>query len=166
MKRIRRASRRNGSTAFLRKAGDMMSGVLALTVAAIFTGAAVYVNVAEQPARLLLDDRALLAEWKPSYKRGAAMQASIALIGCVLGLIAWWQTSLAGFLVGAIAMVAPWPWTLLGIKPTNDALLATEPDRAGPQTRALVVKWGMLHAVRTALGALATVAYLWACMPR
>lgn len=144
----------------------MMSGILALTVAAIFSGAAVYVNVAEQPARLLLDDRALLTEWKPSYRRGAMMQASIALIGCVLGLIAWWQTSQAGFLVGAIAMVAPWPWTLLAIKPTNDALLATEPDKAGPQTRALVVKWGALHGVRTALGALATIAFLWACMPR
>jgi hypothetical protein len=142
----------------------MMSGLVALTVAAIFTGAAVYVNVAEQPARLSLDDRALLAEWKPSYKRGAVMQASIALIGCVLGLVAWWQTSHAGFLIGALAMVAPWPWTLLAIKPTNDALLAT--DQAGPQTRALIEKWGMLHAVRTALGALATLAYLWACMAR
>jgi hypothetical protein len=140
----------------------MMSGLVALTVAAIFTGAAVYVNVAEQPARLSLDDRALLAEWKPSYKRGAVMQASIALIGCVLGLIAWWQTSHTGFLIGAAAMVAPWPWTLLAIKPTNDALLAT--DQAGPPTRALIEKWGMLHAVRTTLGALATLAYLWACM--
>jgi hypothetical protein len=128
----------------------MMSGILALTVAAIFTGAAVYVNVAEQPARLVLDDRALLAEWKPSYKRGAVMQASIALIGCALGLIAWAQTSQAGF----------------AIKPTNDALLATGPDQAGPQTRELIVKWGALHAVRTALGALATIAYLWACLPR
>jgi hypothetical protein len=144
----------------------MMSGIVALTVAAIFTGAAVYVSVAEQPARLLLDDRALLAEWKPSYRRGAMMQASIALIGCVLGLIAWWQTSHTGFLVGAIAMVAPWPWTLLAIKPTNDALLATDPDQASPQTRALIVKWGALHGVRTALGALATIAFLWACMPR
>jgi hypothetical protein len=144
----------------------MMSGLLALTVAAIFTGAAVYVNVAEQPARLLLDDRALLTEWKPSYKRGAVMQASIALVGCVLGLIAWWQTSQAGFLAGAVAMIAPWPWTLIAIKPTNDALLATGFDQAGPQTRSLIVKWGGLHAVRTSLGALATVAYLWACMPR
>jgi hypothetical protein len=143
-----------------------MIGVLALTVAAIFTGAAFYVNVAEQPARLSLDDRALLVEWKPSYKRGAAMQAPLALVGCLLGLIAWWQTTQSGFLIGAVAMVAPWPWTLIGIKPTNDELLATEPDKAGPQTRALIAKWGMLHGVRTALGGLATVAFLWACISR
>ena len=108
----------------------MTIGLLALTVAAIFTGAAIYVNVAEQPARLFLDDHALLIEWKPSYKRGAAMQASLALVGCLLGSIAWRQTSQAGFLIGAIAMIAPWPWTLIAIKPTNDALLATEPDGA------------------------------------
>jgi hypothetical protein len=144
----------------------MTIGLLALTVAAIFTGAAIYVNVAEQPARLLLDDHALVSEWKPSYKRGAAMQASLALVGGVLGSIAWWQTAQAGFLSGAIAMIAPWPWTLIAIKPTNDALLATEPEKAGPPTRALVVKWSALHAVRTAMGALATVAFLWACLSR
>jgi hypothetical protein len=144
----------------------LVFGLVALIAAAIFTGAALYVSVAEQPARLLLDDRALLTEWKPSYKRGAAMQAPIALVGCLLGLIAWWQTSHGGFLIGAVAIIAPWPWTLLGIKPTNDALLATEPDQAGPQTRALVVRWGALHAVRTVLGALATLAFLWACIPR
>jgi Domain of unknown function (DUF1772) len=143
----------------------MVFGLLALIAAAFFTGVALYVNIAEQPARLSLDDRALLTEWKPSYKRGAAMQAPLALIGCLLGLIAWWQTSHPGFLIGAVAMIAPWPWTLIGIKPTNDALLAAEPDRAGPQTRALVVKWGALHSVRTALGALATLAFLWACIP-
>jgi Domain of unknown function (DUF1772) len=144
----------------------MTFGLLALIAAAIFTGAALYVNVAEQPARLLLDDRALLAEWKPSYKRGAAMQAPLALLGCLLGTIAWWQSLHPGFLIGAIAMIAPWPWTLIAIKPINDALLATEPDRVGPQSRAFVVKWGLLHALRTGLGALATVAFLWACLSR
>jgi hypothetical protein len=144
----------------------MTFGLLALIASAIFCGAALYVNVAEQPARLSLDDRALLAEWKPSYKRGAAMQAPLALVGFLLGMLAWWQTARPGFLIGAIAMIAPWPWTLIGIKPTNDALLATDPDKAGPQTRALIVRWGAIHGVRTALGALATVAFLWACTPR
>jgi len=144
----------------------MTFGLLAMIASAIFCGAALYVNVAEQPARLSLDDRALLAEWKPSYKRGAAMQAPLALVGFLLGILAWWQTSHPGFLIGAIAMIAPWPWTLIGIKPTNDALLATDPDKAGPQTRALIVRWGAIHGVRTALGALATVAFLWACTSR
>jgi hypothetical protein len=144
----------------------MMIGLLALTAAAIFSGAAIYVSVVEQPARLTLDDRALLAEWKPAYKRGAAMQAPLALLGFALGMIAWWQTSHPGFLIGAIAMIAPWPWTIFGIKPTNDALLAIDPERAGPPSRALIVRWGALHAVRTALGALASLSLLWACAAR
>jgi hypothetical protein len=144
----------------------MAFGLLALVGAAIFAGVALYVNVVAQPARLSLDDRALLIEWKPSYRSGAAMQAPLALAGCLLGLIAWWQTSHPGFLIGAVAIIAPVPWTLVVIKPVNDTLMATEPDQAGPQTRALVVKWGALHGVRTALGALATAAFLWACIPR
>jgi uncharacterized membrane protein len=143
----------------------MTAGLLALIASAIFSGAALYVNVAEQPARLHLDDRAVLTEWKPAYQRGAAMQAPLALVGFLLGFLAWWQTSHSAFLIGAIAIIAPWPWTLIIIKPTNDALLATDPDKAGPQTRSLVVRWGAVHSVRTAMGALATVAFLWACMP-
>jgi len=140
----------------------MTIGLLALIVAAAFTGAATYVNVAEQPARLTLDDRALLTEWKPSYRRGFAMQAPLAAIGFLLGLVAWWQASHVGFLIGAIAMIAPWPWTLLVIKPVNDGLLATAPEQADARSRALIVKWGGLHAVRTAFGAAATIAFLWA----
>ena len=70
----------------------MLAGQLALVTAALFAGAAIYVNVAEQPARLRLDDRALLTEWKPAYKHGFAMQAPLALIGFLLGALAAWQT--------------------------------------------------------------------------
>ena len=142
----------------------MAFGFLALISAAIFAGAAFYVNFAEQPARLALDDHALLAEWKPAYARGAAMQAPLAVVGFVLGMLAWWQIGHAGFLAGALLIIAPWPWTLVVIKPVNDALLATDLASAGPQSRALIVKWGAIHAARTAMGLLATAAFFWACL--
>ena len=138
----------------------MLFGYLALTVAALFTGAAFYVNFVEQPARLILDDRALLAQWKPAYKRGTMMQASLAIIGFVLGALAFWQTGRVAFLIGALLMLANWPWTLFAILPTNKALMATELAEAGPQTRTLLIKWNRLHAVRTLRGALATAAFL------
>jgi Domain of unknown function (DUF1772) len=142
----------------------MLSGHLALISASVFAGAALYVNVAEQPARLMLDDRAVLSEWKPSYRRGFMMQAPLAVVGCIFGLIAWWQTWELGFLVGAVLMIANWPWTLLGIMPTNNALMAIDPADTTPHTRALIVKWGALHAVRSVLGALATIAFLLGCI--
>jgi uncharacterized membrane protein len=137
-------------------------GYLALTIAALFTGAAVYVNFAEQPARLGLKDRPLLAEWKTAYKRGAIMQASLAIAGFILGALAWWQAGKPAFIIGAFLMLAPWPWTLLIIKPINDTLMATDPAKADAETRALIVKWDRLHLVRTALGALGTIAFLYA----
>jgi hypothetical protein len=143
----------------------MLFGTLALMVAALFTGAAFYVSFPEQPARLGLDDRALLAEWKPAYKRGTAMQAPLAIVGFVLGVTAWRMTGSFEFLIGGVLMLASWPWTIFGVMPTNKVLMATELERAGPQSRTLILKWNRLHSVRTGLGCLAILAFLIALAP-
>jgi uncharacterized membrane protein len=138
----------------------MLTGNLALTSAALFAGAAFYINVAEQPARMLLDDRALLQKWKPSYKRGFAMQSTLAIVAFVFGCAAWWQSGNLLFLVGAGLMIANWPYTLLGIIPTNHTLGAIDPDSGDARIRPLLIKWNGLHAVRTALSVAACAAFL------
>ena len=141
----------------------MILGHLALVTAALFASAAFYINFAEQPARLALDDRAALLQWQRSYARAALMQASLAMVGFFLGLAAWWwQGRDVAWLVGALAIVAPWPWTLLVIKPVNDQLKAMIPERADAGSRALIERWGRLHAGRTALGVVAMATFFWA----
>jgi hypothetical protein len=125
-----------------------MIGQLALICAAVFVGAAVFVNVAEQPARLALDDRAML-------------QAGLAAVSALLGFIAAWQTRDWRWAVGAIVILANWPYTLLIIKPTNDRLHAIPADQANAGARGMVVSWGHLHAGRSALGIVATLIFFW-----
>jgi hypothetical protein len=138
----------------------MLAGQLALIVAALFAGAAIYINIAEQPARLHLDDGALLTEWKPAYKRGFAMQAPLAAVGFLLGALAGWQTGNWLWFMGAVVIVLNWPYTLLVIMPVNNRLMALRPDAATPEARELVRTWGNLHAGRSALGAAATLLFL------
>lgn len=133
--------------------------LLALVAAALFAGAALYINVAEHPARLGLDDRAALEQWKPSYSRAVPLQAGLALAGGALGIWGWLDGGGPMALAGAILMLAIVAFTLTIIFPTNNRLKATAPADAGPQSRALLAAWGRLHAVRTLLGLTATAAF-------
>jgi hypothetical protein len=140
----------------------MLTGETALLLAALFAGAALYINVAEQPARLGLDDRSLLTQWKPSYARGFTMQSTLALLAGGVGLLAAWQTKDWRWSVGAALILANWPYTLVVINPTNKRLGAIPDNEANATSRALIVAWGKLHAVRTGLGIAAALAYVWA----
>ena len=138
----------------------MTAGLIALVMAAAFAGAAFYVGFAEQPARLALDDRALLAQWKPSYARGFTMQASLAASSALLGFLASWQLGDWRWAIAAVLILANWPYTMLVMLPTNKRIDAWPIENADVSSRALITRWGQLHAVRTALGLAATVGFL------
>ena len=142
-----------------------MSALAALQVAAtlcaaLFAGAALYINVAEHPARMVLDTRHAALQWAPSYERATWMQAPLALLSLLTGTTAWLMGAGAGWLVAALLIGAVVPFTFAVILPTNHALLAPDRDLASDETRALLERWARLHAVRTALSLAATAAYL------
>ena len=92
------------------------------------------------------------------------MQASLALASALAGFIAFWLTGDWRWMIGALLIFANWPYTLLGIMPTNNRLMSIDPAAAGPESRALIETWARLHSVRTALGVAATVIFLWASL--
>ncbi|MGO9702918.1 MAG: DUF1772 domain-containing protein [Xanthobacteraceae bacterium] len=140
----------------------MLFGQITLVLVCLFAGAALYISVAEQPARLSLDDRSLLAEWRLSYRRAAKTQAGLVVLSGALGLAAAWLTHDWRWIVGAALILINGPYTLLGIMPTNKLLQATAAERADDASRAMIKRWGRLHAGRTALGFAAILADLWA----
>jgi len=140
----------------------MFAGPLALTLAALFTGAAVYINIAEQPARLQLDDSSLLVEWKLAYRRGYMMQASLVVIGGFSGVVAFFGTFEWRWLLGAVVLLLNWPYTIFVVTPTNRRLMNTPPGAATAETRRMIGRWGMLHAGRSVVGLAATLIFLWA----
>jgi len=127
---------------------------------ALFAGAAIYINLVEHPARMGCDTKTAATLWAPSYKRATPMQASLAIVGSLAGVAAWLAGGGVLWLVAALPIGAVVPFTLLAIKPTNHRLLAPGRDLASPETRALLEKWGRLHAVRSALSLAASVLYV------
>ncbi len=137
---------------------------LAAFTAALFAGASLYINVAEHPARLGLDTRSAAAQWAPSYKRATWLQAPLALLSLLCGAAVWLITGAAAWLAAAVLIGLVVPFTFISIMPTNRRLLEAGRDPASAETRALLIKWGRLHAVRTVLSLAASVIYLWLLM--
>jgi anthrone oxygenase-like protein len=127
---------------------------------AVFTGAAIYINLVEHPARMRCGTKIALTEWVPSYTRAAVMQASLAIVSFLAGLATWWLGGGVRWLVGAVLIGLVVPYTLLVVKPTNDRLLEPTRDPASAETRALLERWGTLHGVRSGLSLAATLLYL------
>jgi hypothetical protein len=134
--------------------------IVATLASGIFAGAAVYINVVEQPARLSCGIELAVTEWRPSYKRGTVMQAPLAVIGSLAALISWWFDKGLAWLIGGLLLLLIIPFTLVVIFPTNKRLESEELDLRSEEAGSLLRRWGRLHAIRSILSVLAFVIFL------
>jgi hypothetical protein len=121
---------------------------IAALCAALFAGAALYITLAEHPARMGLETRIAALQWAPSYKRATWMQVPLALLSVLSGVVAWRMGDGLGWLVAALLIGAVVPFTLIGITPTNHQLLAPGRDLGSADTRTLLERWGTINVCR------------------
>jgi hypothetical protein len=107
------------------------------------------------------DTKTAATVWAPSYKRATVMQVPLAILSFLAGVGAWLLGGGIMWLVGAMLIGLVVPFTFIAIMPTNHRLLAPGRDLASSETRALLDKWGRLHAVRSVLGFIASVVFVW-----
>ena len=138
----------------------MISKIVATFACGVFFGAAVYINLVEQPARISCGTALAVTQWRPSYKRGTLMQAPLALIGPLSALIAWRFEGGRAWLVGGLLLLLVVPLTLLVILPTNRRLESQELDPRSEEAGRLLRRWGRLHAVRSILSGAAFLVFV------
>ncbi len=127
----------------------------------LFAGAALYINLVEHPARMGCSTELAATVWAPSYKRATWMQAPLALLSSAAAMGSGFLGGGVSWLVGGVVILAVVPFTIFAIAPTNRELLAPKRDRASSDTRALLDRWGRLHAVRSLLSVCASAIFLW-----
>lgn len=126
----------------------------------LFTGAAIYINLVEHPARMSCPTEVAATVFGPSYKRAAPVQVSLALVATAAGALSWLVGESTIWLLGALLIFSVIPFTIIVIMPTNKQLLDPALDHSSANIRALLIKWGKLHAVRSVLSLAASIIFL------
>jgi uncharacterized membrane protein len=134
--------------------------VVAVLASTLFAGAALYVSLVEHPARLSCGTELAATEFGPSYKRATVMQVALAVTAAIAGVIRGLLGSDPIWFVGAAAIVAVIPFTLVVMLPVNHRILEPARDKASAETRTLLERWGRLHAVRTIVSLAASVLFI------
>ena len=127
----------------------MLAERIATLASGLFTGAAIYINLVEHPARRQAGTQLALTEFAPSYHRATVTQVSLAAVGFLSALRAWRSSADARWLLGGGLLVAVIPFTAVVILPTNKQLLDPATARDLALAEQLLRRWGRLHAVRS-----------------
>ncbi|HUO53548.1 MAG TPA: DUF1772 domain-containing protein, partial [Rhodoblastus sp.] len=100
-------------------------------------------------------------EWAPSDRRGFALLGGLAVLTALSGLAAFAQAADFRWLIGALIVLASWPYTFFVIVPLNNRLLAASPAQPAADAREIVTFWGQLEWGLAALGAAGVTVFAW-----
>ena len=142
----------------------MILELVAIFCCGTFFGAAVYISLVQHPAALEAGVAVGGRFFPPMYSRAAPMQISLAVIGFLTGLAAWYLSSNVLWLLGALLLISVVLITLIVIKPVNDILLNSENDPDSTETEALLKQWGPRHWLRTIVSGTSFIIYLAAAL--
>ncbi len=142
----------------------MPSQLLAFAAACAFVGAALYINLVEQPARLALDANAILREWAPSSRRGSILMSILAIISALSGYAHDLGTGDVRWLIGGTIMLASLAASYFGMTPLNILLYVTRREAPASAIRDLVREWGLLEWGQTIIGVGACCSFGWALL--
>jgi uncharacterized membrane protein len=136
------------------------AGLIAALASGLFTGASVYINLVEHPARVQAGTRIALAEFAPSYKRATVMQVTLAIVGFLSALVAWRFRSDTRWLIGGGLLGSVVPFTAVAMLPTNKKLLDPATANDLDLAEKLLTRWGRLHSVRSILSLASLLMFL------
>jgi hypothetical protein len=140
----------------------MRPGLYAFAAAASFLGAAIYIGLVEQPARLRLGSRAMIKEWTLSNRRGTLLLSVFAVVSAILAYIQFRSNGDVRWLIGGATILASWPYAYFVMVPVNVWLCAISPGRAVSPVRELIRDWGLLEWGHALIGFAAVCAFAWA----
>ena len=124
---------------------------VAVLAATLFTGAALYINFAEHPARMECETVVAATVFGPSYRRAAVMQVVLALLATAAGISAWITGAPASWLVGTVLIFADRSFHTACDRADEQPTPRPAADRASDRVRRLLQRWERLHAVRSLL---------------
>jgi hypothetical protein len=134
---------------------------IAVLSCSLFTGASIYINLVEHPARMECGVEIATIEFAPSYRRATVMQATLAALGLLSSIAAWLAGATFWWLVAGVLLGSVIPFTLFVILPTNKLLLSPTMDRRSVEAERLLAGWGALHAVRSVCSGMALLLFLY-----
>jgi hypothetical protein len=114
----------------------------------VFFGVVLCISLVQHPAAIETGSDFAARFFTPMYGRAAILQTSLASVGCVAAIAAWFTDSARLWLAAALLLGSAVPFSLIVVKPVNDALLHGG-DRSASELVALLVRWGYLRWART-----------------